>query len=721
MRKLSDNGRRLRTLVTISLACITVCRVVNAATMARKGSARDKVVEYAISPNGTELAEMRVASSGVQSIVLVELRRGGAQPRTLFRGASIGQIVWASNRSLLFVIPGPASVIVRQDVVSGRREVLFKSDHEISIAAYDRQRGLLAYEYSVPWAWRGRVSVRVKPSMNTLELLAPTWARWPGRVKIDAIHLVASADRPHVRKIPLVMRNFRLAPNLAWRGGRLLGLVSTLHSWRTRLFDLESGRRLARNSRLYRMSGLTVSRRDQMVVVANRRYHAKEGRVPCGCNGSLNLFRLRSHRSAQPVKAISKGTFVEAVSKIWWTPQGNLLAQVMGYRRPGGAPRWFLEEVNPVRDTVVHRWYWPHGDLGGNMHVCEFNADREIAVCEVQTLRDPPSLVRLDVMSGTMRVLGAVNPTQRRLKFKFLNVRVPNRFGHWSTGFLAIPPHSPNQAIPLAVMSYDFTEAYSRDAQWITSYPVARFVHAGIAVLLMNWAGIGTTRRGRFEESRRALESAVSQYRNAISTVAGEGVRISRAMVMGWSFGGLFAAHAIQTLPTYVAAQIGDPAQYNVTAFGLGGEYWRNQSDIFFGGPPTGRYLSRYQYLDPVGDGRPAMGPILLEFVSRNPDAGQLLEEWRAAGTEVEAFAYRRSVHWLNVPAEAQISRLRNLYWAKLNLFGPDAVTKSQLRRVGLTIPQHSWWNARATADAAVKSSRASAVNATTEPRPLLP
>lgn len=691
-------------LATIWLATIPVCRATGGAPKDSKESGGGAIVEYAISPSGADLAEVRMARSGARRIVLIQLQGDRAHPRTLYRGPSIGQMFWTNNRSLLFVIPGAAGEIVRQNVDSGHRTVIFKSHHEISIAAYDRRRGLLAYEYSVPWAWRGRVSVRMKPSMNTLELLAPTWARWPGRIEVEAIRLSDSADRTRVQKIPLALKEFRLAPDLAWRHGRLLGLVSTLRSWRTRLFDFESGRRLARNSHLYRMSGLTVSRQDQMVVVANKRYHAKERRVPCGCNGSLNLFRVSSIGSAQPVKAISRRTFVEVVSGIWWTPHGNLLAQVMGYRRPGGAPRWFLEEVNPEKDAVLHRWYWPHGDLGGNLHVCDFNADRKVGVCEVQTLRDPPSLVRLELKSGSIRVLGAINPTQRRLKFKFVKVRVPNRFGHWSTGFLAIPRHAGDQAVPLAVMSYNFTEAYSRDAQWITSYPVARFVHAGIAVLLMNWAGIGSAPRGRFDESKRALESAMSLYRNAISAVRGEGVRISRAMVMGWSFGGLFVAHAIQRLPMYVAAQVGDPAQYNVTAFGLGGEYWRNQSDIFFGGPPTGRYLSRYQYFDPVGDGRPAMGPILFEFVSRNPDAGQLLEEWRSAGTEVEAFAYRRSVHWLSVPAEARISRLRNLLWAKLNLLGPGAVTKQQLRRVGLTIPRHGWWNARPEVSAALRN-----------------
>jgi pimeloyl-ACP methyl ester carboxylesterase len=188
-------------------------------------------------------------------------------------------------------------------------------------------------------------------------------------------------------------------------------------------------------------------------------------------------------------------------------------------------------------------------------------------------------------------------------------------------------------------------------------------------------------------------------------------------MVMGWSFGGLFAAHAIQTLPEYVAAQVGDPAAYNVTAYGLYDEFWRTVSRWSFGGPPVGRYIQHYVFVDPAGDGKPAQGPILLEFVSRNPDAGQFIEEWRAVGTQVEAFAYRRSVHWLNVPAEARISRLRNLYWAKLNLFGPQAVTPAQLHSVGLTVPAQGWWTAKLAGRPGRHTVRACPCRATSAPR----
>ena len=164
---------------------------------------------------------------------------------------------------------------------------------------------------------------------------------------------------------------------------------------------------------------------------------------------------------------------------------------------------------------------------------------------------------------------------------------------------------------------------------------------------------------------------------------------------MGWSFGGLYAAYAIQHLHEYVAAQVGDPAQWNIVEYALAGEFWRNLADLQFGGPPNSHNVQNYIAYDPVADGKRAHGPILFEFVRHNPGAGQLLGEWRDAGSEVEAFAYRDSVHWLNVPAEARLSRERNLDWAKVNLLGPQAVSAAELRRVGLTVPVSGWWSRR--------------------------
>ena len=660
-----------------------------------------RILSYAISPNGKCLAEIEVggAVAGPQEHIVVRgLQSRTAKGRTIFVGRGIGTVYWASNREIVFARSKKGGEIMLEDVETGARRRLLGSRHAISIAAFDRRQGLLAYEYSEPWRWRHRVSVRVTDSMTVEELIEPVWARWPGTEVVGAIKVEGLNSQRAAQEIRLRLSRFTapFPPSLLWKDGRLLAFVSAMHLWHTRIFDLESGRRADRKMPFFRLLDERASGSGKLAVWATRVWR-RRSRMRCGCGGSPNVFVLNADEQAKRISAAADAGFIWNLGGFWWGGQNRLFVQVMGYKGRGGVMRWWLEEVNTKTNRLVRTYYWPSGDLGGDSFPCDFDADRTRAICGGQSLTKPPVLVDVNLLTGAMRILGKTNPAQHRLRFKFRRVRIPTRFGFSSTGLLALPSGAEKHSVPLAVMAYGFSEAYSRDAQWITSYPVARFVHAGIAVLLINWARIGAEKLHLTpaEDMRRALQSAVSLFANAVPAVRGTGVRISRAMVMGWSFGGLFAAHAIQSLHDYVAAEVGDPATYNMMQYGLGNAFWRNILRWNLGGPPVGRYLDNYRYMDPSGDGRAAHGPILFEFVSRNPDAGQFLQEWRAVGTDVEAFAYRRSVHWLSVPMEARISRVRNLYWAELNLLGPQAVTPAQLRSVGLTIPLKGWWNGK--------------------------
>jgi hypothetical protein len=666
------------------------------------GGAHDgaRVLSYAISPNGKRLAEVEAggALSGPQELVIVRrLQNRTGQGRRIFVGSGIGAVYWASDSEILFTRARRGGEIVLENVETGATRRLLRSRHRISIAAFERRRGLLAYEYSEPWRWHHRVSVRVTDAMTVEELIAPVWARWPGTEVVGAIKVGGLRSARAAQAIPLRLDRFTapFPPSLIWRQGRLLAFVSAMHQWHTRIFDLQSGRRIDRGMPFFRLLDERASPNGRLAVWANSVWRHRSRRR-CGCGGSPNVFVLDPDEQAKRISAVGGVGTLWNLGGFWWSGRRRLFVQVMGYKG-GGVMRWWLEEVDTKTNRLVRTYDWPSGDLGGDSFPCDFDADRTRAVCGGQSLTDPPVLVDVNLVTGAMRILGKINPALHRLSFKFSRVRIPTRFGFTSTGLLALPRRADEHPVPLAVMAYGFSEAYSRDAQWITSYPVARFVQAGIAVLLVNWARSGATQLhlAPSADLRRALQSAVSLFANAVPAVRATGVRISRAMVMGWSFGGLFAAHAIQSLHDYVAAQVGDPAAYNVMQYGLGNAFWRDILRWNLGGPPVARYLANYRYMDPAGDGRAAHGPILFEFVSRNPDAGELLQEWRAVGTDVEAFAYRRSVHWLSVPAEARISRLRNLYWAEINLLGPQSVTAAQLRSVGLTVPRKGWWSAQ--------------------------
>ena len=695
--------RLKRTLWAGVIATTIASTILASAHGAEEGTSATlaRVISYSISPSGDRLAEVVAGGSilgGRTHIIVRGLKQPMSSVRTIYAGEAIGPIYWLNDSTILFSVTQRAGSLVEENIRTKAHRTILRSHHAITIAAFDRQHGLLAYQYFVPWKWGHRVSVRMTDRLTVEDLIAPAWARWPEIQVLRAIRFEERRGDYQVRQLGLRL-NRVIAPfpaTVAWRHGALIAFVSAMHRWRTRIYDLESGQRIDRNLPFFRILMTRMSRSGALAVEAT---HLWQNRVHmrCGCGVESKIYVLNGRKSVRRINAVSEGGSIWSVGGIWWAGRDRLYLQLTGAAKRGGAMRSWLEELNTRDDRVVRRYYWRRGDLGGGAHPCDFDARRSRAICIAQSLTEPPELVELNLATGMMRPLGKIDPGEHRLDFQFKTIRIPTRFGEDGSAFLAVPPREAKHPVPLAVMAYGFSEAYSRDAQWITSYPVAKMVAAGIAVLLVNWANTGYQRgpSPSFQAMKRAQESAVSLLANAVPAVRASGVRVSRAMVMGWSFGGLFAAHAIQSLHEYVAAQVGDPAGYNVMEYGLANAFWRNIALWNFGGPPVGKYLANYQYMDPAGNGRAANGPILFEFVSRNLDAGQFLQEWRAVGTDVEAFAYRKSVHWLSSPAEASVSRLRNLYWAELNLLGPQSVSAAELRSVGLTIPWRGWWETR--------------------------
>ena len=650
-----------------------------------RSAAAYEVTSYALAPDGLKYAEVLRSSVAAPGIEEIEVKStSGVGGNVVYVGSGIESVYWMNSDEILFTKGAKTSVIEWENIKTLARAALFRSRHSIYVAAYDRRHGLLAYAYVIPWGWHGRNSVRVKGGMTTLELISPVWARWPSSEEVGAFRIFDDDGKPSARKIVLSKKMFSMPPTLVWSHGRLLAVADSRKSLHTKIYDTKTGRRILSQSPIYRVMSMAASNDGDLAVVTNRTVRERPSRLRCGCTGSLNLFVLNRNDDMKELSALAARRFVLEVGGMWFSGKDKVFVDSLGFARPGGVNRWRLDEVNTITNTISRVFRWPHGDLGSSQYPCQFDARRTLAICVAQTLRDPPRLIAVNLVSGKMHNLGKIDSSQHKLGFAFKDVKVRSSFGTYSTGFLAVPRHAMGKRVPLAVMAYGFSESYSKDAQWITSYPIRKFVHAGIAVMLVNWAHIDDRGYSRFVASKRAQESAVATFANAIPAAQDAGLKVSRAMVLGWSFGGLFAADAIQKLHRYVAAEVGDPADYNVTEFALGGSFWRLQSKLFFGGAPIGRNLERYQHFDPSGTGKAANGPILFEFVSRNPDAGQFLEEWKATGTSVEAFAYRRSVHWLSVPEEAKISRKRNLYWAELNLLGPKAVSPVLLRSVGL-------------------------------------
>ena len=685
-------------MIGVSAAwCLTAAYAQGAiASVARSGpgSAEARIVSYSIAPDGRQLEETVVIGRGSErrmQILVKPVADPHGNARVLYAADGVSAVKWLSNQNIAFVEYGVVSQIIEMNIVTGRHVTVLRSSHEITLREWDAEHRMLAYSYQVPWKWGRRVSVRMNDGVSTMHYIEPVWARQAEtHIGVIALGRHLGDESAHVM---LKMAHFLISPTLRWSRGALLALVQSTSSYRTRIYNLMTGQRVDCALPLFNLETMAVSD-DGRLALASTRIWKSRPRAIAGWNGSKNLYVAGKDARLREVSVLSNGDYLVAVSGLWWVNDDDVLAEVMGSKGVGGADRWWLKEVNWKTNRVIGVFRWPRGDLGGIGSNCEFDRERTVGLCVAQSMTTPPELVEVNVRTGQMVAIGQMNPKQRTLPIEFLRMRIRNRFGNVSTAFLALPRGTMSHPVPLAVMAYGFTEAYSRDAQWITSYPVAQLVRAGIAVCLVNWAHIRGLRAGAFSDELRIMRGGISTLENALPAVRALGVRVSRAMVMGWSFGGLFAAHVIEVDRDYVAAQVGDPADWTIAGYALGNRYWRNVARWGMGGPPVRRFIRGYLAMDPVGSGRRPKGPVLLEFVSRNPAVGQLYQEWRAVGAEVEAFVYHRSVHWLNVPAEARVSRLRNLYWAKLNLLGPQSVTLAQLRSVGLTIPSKGWWDA---------------------------
>ena len=661
-----------------------------------------RITGYALSPDGTRVAELRTVRSGTSrydEIRIDKLESGGGSERTVYRGTGLSHLVWLSNRHVAFAGAGRENRVMMANLRTGRVATLAVTAQPVVQLIPEPNGHRVAYGYYTWWSWGRAVSVKVTPNISIDNLVLPTaLAPWHDMTfHFGILRWNARGGTVLQRGAwPITMS----IPYLVWSGGRLLALRQSMTGYRKTIYDVERGESVYSKVPLEWMRRLVVSTTGRMAVISTGRSRHTEAAY-----GTMRVYIVDGRGRVHAIPSIAE-RFITAV---WWVGRDEVLVQVYVRRRRAGPQVSKLVRVNVDTGAILHTYQWPHGQLGDSTHLCSIDLSGDRAVCRAQTLTDPPRLVFVNVKSGAMQPLDRMSSDAKPLSFKFRRVVIRNRFGNESVAFLALPSDWRHLPVPLAVMAYGFDEVYSRYGQWITSYPVARLVRSGIAVLLLNFPRERTWTRGRFQEVlRREISSPLSTVENAVPAVRRLGVRVSRTMIMGWSWGGLIASFAMQKSHQFVAAQVGDPQDWTTVQYAMNDAWGWRMLDSVFGGPPDQKYIAHYLALDPVADGKPAHGPILFEFVRRNLPEGQFLSEWRAAGTDVQAFAYRNSIHWLDVPAEARISRARNFDWARLNLLGPHSVSCAELRRVGLTVPATGWWTSRDRSTARGRSVRPS-------------
>lgn len=661
--------------------------------VADASGARWRILEYSISPTARYVAEVEAESTSTQRseaqsreiLTVLSLGTPKKPPARLYSGVDVGNIAWLRDGELVFTSCARQCEIISASVNSNKKIVLKVIDGHISRLIPSPDGSLLAYQYVERRVGSGLgenwVSLKITEDEDLLNVLLPSDMRGDSNI---GFRFGVVETRNGMEVVPQHSWRWNmLSPVLFWDREKLLAVRAEMADIADELVDVRTGAKVAALNGLSGVLMASASQRGEIALVS------------IGVDGQFAMGQVRIYVVKKGVKLREIRIHgVKYVDAVWWKGEDELILQAEMGGVTGGHVELVVVSVRSGRVTKVIRWKSGVGSLGDYFHVCSFDNDRTVAVCSAESLTSPFQMVKINLMSGSVVMMGRLDPQQEALQIDFRHILVRNRYGQSADAFLALPKGWHSHPVPLAVMMYGFNRSYSKDAQWITSYPVARFVKAGIAVLLLNFPDSGGWHSGElFAQTRRYwISEPMATVAAAVPAVRRFGVRVSRAMVMGWSHGGLIAAFAIQKLPEFVAAQVGDPQEWNVATYAIANRWWRNSMKGVFGGPPVRQYISRYLDFDPVADGRPANGPILFEFVSRNPTVGQFLAEWRAVGTSVEAFAYHRSIHWLNVPAEASISRERNLDWAELNLFGPQSVSAAELRRVGLTVPKDGWW-----------------------------
>ncbi len=328
----------------------------------------------------------------------------------------------------------------------------------------------------------------------------------------------------------------------------------------------------------------------------------------------------------------------------------------------------------------------------GEKHLsgCSYATDKRFAACLLQSFTEAPEVAKVNVHSGAVEVLTKLNPqfdeialhpaTERRFR---------NRYGYETNGFLVLPSgFRKGTPVPLVLIQYAFSNKFTTQAQWITSYPVQHLANAGIAVLLLNHPHELGWKAGDFKGAAMSQAyNPLASMEAAIDTLAFEGiVDRKRVGIAGWSFGAYLAELAITQTDLFRVASAGEGGLNNA------GQYWVTGSaamqaylDAFFGGPPFGEAYANYKSLSPGLNADRVDAPLLREY---GTDVGvQSLEFYMALkrlGKPVEQYIYLGAPHVLDKPSQRIASMQRNLDWFRFWLLGyedPAGSKKEQYLR----------------------------------------
>lgn len=396
-----------------------------------------------------------------------------------------------------------------------------------------------------------------------------------------------------------------------------------------------------------------------------------------------SLYRLRIG-GGQPVR-VAEFKSLAAVRGLRWDDAaaaagGRLLYEMDDWSTSA------LYEV-PARGGVPPRKVSRTGD-----HLSAFSFDAALGSAALvrQSTTAPPEVAVMDVKTGRLTTLTELNPEFKNVTSGEVGeLRWKNKFGHESNGFLIKPlGYVPGRRYPLLVILYGFSNKFSAQAQWMSSYPAQPFAARGFAVLLMNftpWEAwpYGDFKKASFWQAENQMAGIDAGVRSAVASGVGDP---NKKGIMGWSYGSYLTEYAVTHSDLFEVASAGEgglnnPGQYWL----LGSASMRHYLEGLFGGPPYGGTLKNYEELSPALNAERVRVPLLREYGSEV--SFQSLEFYTALrrhNKPVEQIFYNNEAHVFAQPRHRVSSMRRNLDWFSYWLQGredADPAKRAQYER----------------------------------------
>jgi len=394
-----------------------------------------------------------------------------------------------------------------------------------------------------------------------------------------------------------------------------------------------------------------------------------------GQNASSLALYLSDMTSTRPRKCRERACAL-LTGQVVWRPQSHEFV-FTSLDAEGGVGMYAWDAVG----LGMRRVFFTKGILAANPNTeipsAQCPVTHDFAVCVIERALEPPTLVRIDLKDGSLKVLFDPNASLRMiLPDTVEHLSWPDERGFSHTGVLLLPEGKrANSKVPLIITSYECT-GFLRGG---TGATVPEFVLAqfGFGVLCVNTNGPTTGREyapeyrsGKVPAGKATmLQHVLDGWRSAVDSLASKGViDKSRVGVSGLSFTGEAVDYALTHSRFAAAATSGhfailDPNDYYITS-GMGETGRAMIRMLPLPDPQTKQGQEHYKLTSPAVNAGRLSCPLLIqtdesEFVWGLQTYGAL----RQTRKPLDVFVFPKESHIFWQPRHRLVMNQRNIDW----------------------------------------------------------